>query len=322
MQTKDMVVKFLSLRNEPLLLSSLKSAIYKGMNREVMFYKELSAKIPFVTARCLFAHYIPSLYRGVIVMETLFPDFVVDDYIGCTPEQSKSFMRNISKMHAKFWNRIFSDPALSCVPDRHPLDYLWFLNYITKREQACGVIWKAMVNYYSRHPMTVGHGDCRPGNILWYNNGLIALVDWQFANASIGTWDASYYMVMSHEVGVRRQCETDLINLYYDDLSAHYREFFSEALSYSRNQCLDDYELLKLILGLYGWAALVTHMFDKYGNDPRDVRAWADRITSAITDLDSAFVSRKIGIRAAVVDDFKNIMSDARDETKDRFIVH
>ena len=254
-------------------------------------------------------------------MEALSPDFLVDDYIGCTPEQSKVFMHNISKLHAKFWDRVDSDQTLQWLPDRHPLDYLWFLSYVTKREKACNIIWKAMNKFYANHPITVGHGDCRPGNILWFNNGLIALVDWQFANASLGTWDASYYIVMSHDVDVRQRHEDELINQSYTDLSGNYRELFSENLSYSREQCLEDNQLLKLILGLYGWAALVTHMFDKYGNDPRDVRSWADRITSAITDLDSRFVSSKIGIADSVVDDFKRIMSNARDLTKDRFVV-
>jgi hypothetical protein len=61
-------------------------------------------------------------------------------------------------------------------------------------------------------------------------------------------------------------------------------------------------------------------MFDKYGNDPRDVRCWADRITSAINDLDSDFVSGKIKIPARVVDDFKTIMNKAARETKERFV--
>ena len=52
-KSEDIVVKFLSLKNEPLLLDSLKSALYKGLNREVEFYKGLSSKIPFVVANCL-----------------------------------------------------------------------------------------------------------------------------------------------------------------------------------------------------------------------------------------------------------------------------
>ncbi|MCX5851347.1 MAG: hypothetical protein NT072_04740, partial [Deltaproteobacteria bacterium] len=111
-QTKKIVIKFLSLRNEPLILSSLKSALYSGLNREVKFYSSgLSKRVPFISAGCVFSDYIPSLYRGIIVMEALSPDYRVDDYIGCTPDQSKAVLRNIAKMHAKFWNRVFDDPA-------------------------------------------------------------------------------------------------------------------------------------------------------------------------------------------------------------------
>ena len=320
--SKDIVIKFLSLRNEPLLLDSLKSALYGGLDREVEFYKGLSKEIPFVTANCLFADSIPALYRGVIVMEALSPDYRVDDHIGCTQDQTKAVLYNISKMHAKFWNRVFMDPSLHWIPDRHALDYLWFLDIITKKDKACKELWRALYKYFNNHPLTIGHGDCRPGNIMWYEDGSIAMVDWQFANASIGTWDASYCIVMSSEVDIRRKHEEELVNYYYDNLSGSYKDYFSEDLSYSREQCLEDHQLLKLVLGLYGWGALVTHMFDRYGNDPRDVRSWADRITSAITDLDTNFVSRKLDISGSVVDDFKIIMSNARDLTKERFIEH
>jgi hypothetical protein len=319
-RSADIVAKFLSLKNEPLLLDSLKSALYSGLNREVEFYKGLSTKIPFVTANCLYTDSIPVLYRAVIVMEALYPDYRVDDYNGCAPEQTKAVLYNISKMHAKFWGRVFEDPSLHWIPDRHALDYLWFLDYITKKETACKELWKALYKYYADHPLTIGHGDCRPGNIMWYDDGRIALVDWQFANASIGTWDASYCIVMSSDVDIRRNYENEMINYYYDNLSASYKDYHSEDLPYSREQCLEDHHLLKLVLALYGWGALVTHMFDRYGNDPRDVRSWADRITSAITDLDTDFVAGKLCIPGSVVDDFKVIMSDARDLTKERFV--
>jgi len=321
-QTKKIVIKFLSLRSIPLMLASLTSAIYSGLNREVKFYSGLSKRIPFVSAECIFSDCIPTLYRAIIVMEALSPDYRVDDYIGCTPDQTKTVLRNIAKMHAKFWNRVFDDPSLSWIPDRHPLGYLSILKYIMLKEKACNALWKALDKYFSHHPMTVGHGDCRPGNIMWYNNGLIALVDWQFANASLGTWDASYCIIMSTEVDVRRKHEEELINYYYDNLSSAYKDFFSEDLTYSREQCLEDHHLLKLVLALYGWAALVTHMFDKYGNDPRDVRSWADRITSAITDLDSNVVSGQLKISSSIIDDFKIIMAKATDTTKERFVEH
>jgi len=61
-------------------------------------------------------------------------------------------------------------------------------------------------------------------------------------------------------------------------------------------------------------------MFDKYGNDPRDVRCWADRITGAIIDLDSSFVANTLNISKLVIDNFKLIMQKASDLTKERFV--
>lgn len=319
-RTEDIIVKFLSLKNEPLVLNALKSALYSGLNREVEFYKGLSREVPFVTADCFYTHSIPVLYRAVIVMEALHPDQRVDDYIGCTAEQVKDVLRNVAKMHAKFWGRVFEEPSLDWIPDRHAVGYLWFLDIITKKEAACKKLWAALYEHFEDYPLTVGHGDCRPGNIMWYDDGSIALVDWQFANASLGTWDATYCIVMSIHEDIRREREDELINYYYDNLSASYKDYHSEDFSYSREQCIEDHHLLKLVLALYGWGALVTHMFDRYGNDPRDVRAWADRITAAVTDLDSDFVAGKLGIPASVMDDFKVIMSAARDETKGRFV--
>jgi hypothetical protein len=318
---RNIAIKYLSSRNEPLYLSSLKSAVLRGLNQEVRFYNELSKRIPFITPACIFADSIPLLYRGIIIMEKLSPDFTVDDYLGCQPDQSKTVIKNISLMHAKFWNRVLSDSSLNWLPGRqNPLDLFWFLNYITKKEKACVILWEALYKHFGNHPVTVAHGDCRPGNIMWYDSGSIAMLDWQFAHAGIGTWDTTYYIVMAHDVEIRKEYEISLIDQYYSDLSAAYKKFHSEDLPYSKEQCREDHQILKLLLGLYGWAALVSHMFDKYGNDPRDVRSWADRITSAINDLDSDFISGKIKIPAQVIDDFKTIMDDAGRETKERFI--
>ena len=318
---RSMAIKYLSSRSEPLYLSSLRSAVLRGLNQEVRFYNELSKRIPFVTPECVFAESIPLLYRGIIIMEKLDPDFRVDDYVGCRPDQSKTVIKNISLMHAKFWNRVLSDPSLNWMPGRqNPLDQFWFLNYITKKEKACVILWEALYKHFVNHPVTVAHGDCRPGNILWYNSGSIALLDWQMTHAGIGTWDTTYYIVMAHDMEIRKKNEISLIKQYYSDLSVSYKKFHSEDLPYSEEQCMEDHQILKLLLGLYGWAALVSHMFDKYGNDPRDVRCWADRITSAINDLDSDFVSGKIKIPARVIDDFKTIMNNAGRETKERFV--
>lgn len=318
---RSMAVKYLSSRCEPLYLSSLRSAVLRGLNQEVKFYKELSKRIPFVTPECFFTDSIPLLYRGIVIMEKLNPDFRVIDYEGCQLDQSKTVIKNISLMHAKFWNRIISDPSLNWMPGcQKPLDGFWFLNYVTKKEKTCVILWEALYKHYANHPITVAHGDCRPGNILWYNSGSIALLDWQMTHAGIGTWDTTYFIVMSHDVEIRKKNEGSLIKQYYSDLSVSYKKFHSEDLSYSEEQCMEDHHILKLLLGLYGWAALVTHMFDKYGNDPRDVRCWADRITSAINDLDSDFISGKIKIPARVIDDFKTIMNKAGQETKKRFV--
>jgi len=318
---RDLAIKYLSSREEPLYLSSLRSAVLNGLNQEVKFYNEVSKRIPFVMPECFFADSIPLLYRGIVIMEKLNPDFRVDDYLGCRPDQSKTVIKNISLMHAKFWNRIASDPLLNWLPGaKNPMDFFWFLNYITKKEKACVNLWNALYRHFANHTVTISHGDCRPGNIMWYDNGLIAMLDWQMVHAGIGTWDATYFIVMSHDMEIRRKNEMSLIDQYYSDLSTSYSSFHSEDLPYAKEQCIEDHHILKLVLGLYGWAALVSHMFDKYGNDPRDVRSWADRITAAINDLDSDLISRKIRIPATVIDDFKMIMDKATRETKERFI--
>jgi len=317
---RDLAVKYLSSREEPLYLSSLRSAVLEGLNAEVRFYNEVSRKIPFVMPECFFADSIPLLYRGIIIMEKLNPDFRVDDYLGCRPDHSKAVIQNISRMHAKFWNRISGDPSLNWLPGtQNPMDFFWFLNYITKKEKACVELWKALHGHFAAYPVTIAHGDCRPGNIMWYHDGSIAMLDWQMVHAGIGTWDATYFIVMAHDVENRKNNEMSMIDQYYSNLSASYYSFHSEDLPYGKEQCIEDHHILKLVLGLYGWAALVSHMFDKYGNDPRDVRSWADRITTAINDLDSDFVSGKIHIPARVIDDFKVIMDKAAGDTKERF---
>lgn len=320
LEKKDLAVKYLSQRDEPLILSSLKTAIYRGLDREVTFYNDLSEEIPFVTPNCIFADTIPWLYRGVITMEKLTPDLLVDDYKGCNLEQSRSVIKNISRMHAKFWNTVTTEPSAKWLPDRHPLDILWFLKYMSFKKKACNKLWKALYQYFKHHPLTVTHGDCRPGNIMWFKNGDIAMLDWQFVHAGIGTWDTTYYIIMAHDIEMRRTNEDLLMKQYFSNLSDSYQEYSYGNFSYSEDKCMTDYQLLKIVLALYAWAALITHMFDKYGNDPRDVRCWADRITTAIIDLDSSFVSEKINLPSHVLDDFKEIMKSASAVTKERFV--
>ncbi len=88
---------------------------------------------------------------------------------------------------------------------------------------------------------------------MWFNDDSIAMLDWQFVNAGIGTWDATYYMAMAHDANIRRENEDKLIDHYYLNLSSSYKDMHSEDFSYTKEQCMEDYHLLKAYMGGLRW---------------------------------------------------------------------
>jgi len=74
------------------------------------------------------------------------------------------------------------------------------------------------------------------------------------------------------------------------------------------------------ILLIYPLAALLpqTGLISKFV-DPANW-TFVSGITAAITDLDPDYVSARLGIPGSILEDFKVIMTAARDETKERFV--
>jgi thiamine kinase-like enzyme len=67
-------------------------------------------------------------------------------------------------------------------------------------------------------PFTLTHGDFRPDNFAFHENGDVVLFDWQTARRGANTRDLSYFISFALPTALRRAHEGELLDLYHRTL--------------------------------------------------------------------------------------------------------
>ena len=108
-------------------------------------------------------------------------------------------------------------PAMAAAPDiLSPRIRDTFLHAIQK--------WDALLDAWYRGPLTLVHGDSHLGNCFEYPTSggrRVGLIDFQATHWSKGMRDVQYFLINSLETDVLEANESDLIDLYCDELSRH-----------------------------------------------------------------------------------------------------
>ncbi len=312
--TLPVFVKFQSGRGLPLLLQAVRAAVEPKVAREVDFYRRLADSVPLRTPRVYFADARHAFNRVCIVLEHV-EGFNLADWRGCPVSAMRAMLVSVARMNAAFAGRTALDARTRWIPARAGLDYADFVATLGGVPARYKGLWRALDRYFRGRPVTLVHGDCRPGNVLFLDDGTLArrihdparpepdpwpasseplpevvFADWEAVNVAPLLWDFTYGTV---------------IGLRPIDREAHSRRLLDEFLSTlraggvatedcDRDRALVEIDLLTLVL--YFLASLIVSKgyWDNQGNTLDDYRAWSHRIVAAVRAVDVDRASRAL----------------------------
>jgi cytochrome P450 len=315
-------VKVQSGRGMPLLLQAVRAAVEPGVAREIDFYRRLAGKIPLRTARPHIAEALTQFNRVFLATEYV-EGHNPADWRGCPLPAIRAVLSDVARLNASFVGRTASDPRTSWIPARAGLDYASFVATLAGSPPAGYLdLWKALERYFRERPITLVHGDCRPGNMLFRDAGELSrhahprdeaepnpwpspndsvpevtFTDWEAVNAAPLLWDFTYCTVIGMRSADRRAHLPRLL----EEFTAVLRAEGVSAELCDLERCRLEVELLSLVL--YYIAALVVSKgyWDNQGNTLEDFHAWSGRILHALRSVDADRAARALGVDVEAV---------------------
>jgi hypothetical protein len=309
-------VKFQSGRGLPLFLQAVRAAVEPGVAREVDFYRRLAHAVPVRTPRVYFASAAHAFNRVCIVLEYV-DGYNLADWRGCPIPAVRAMLAGVGRMNAAFVDRIADDERTRWIPARAGLDYASFVTTLGGRAPDWyRALWKALERYFRGRPVTLVHGDCRPGNMLFLDGGATArqvrsrpadeadpwpadaalpevvFTDWEALNAAPLLWDFTYCTV----IGIRTVDREAHLSRLLDDFVAVLRVEGVAPEHCDPARCRLEVDLLTLVL-YYVAALIVTKGYwNNQGNTLDDFLAWSKRILAAVRAVEPDRAAAALGV--------------------------
>lgn len=216
-------------------------AMYRN---EVNFYGKIRHQVDIEAPAC-YASLINDhdgqfgiLMEDLSVRSARFPNAVE----GVSLEEMRNLIRNLAKLHAKFWDSPRLETDLAWLPRTYeggmfPVFAAIGLNIIRDQvaknpfkqalleplgktvDELWDANWKAQQIIY-RQPHTLLHGDTHIGNTYVLPDGTGGLLDFQLMVRGPWCHDLTYLIITGLDIDVRRQHERELITLYCDTLAS------------------------------------------------------------------------------------------------------
>lgn len=296
----DVFVKFQCGRELKLYLQAFRTAVAPdASHREVQFYRRLAHRVPQRVARPYFADEVRWCNRVCLVLEHLGDMQVVTDWVGGSFEQLRAVAVAAAGMHAQWWARTSHDIGTSWIPAKQGLDYANFVGGFIKSEpEWYKEIWTALQRYFEAVPVTLVHGDCRLGNMMFPTlpgiarsekpaeaaEGVPPVVfsDWEATNVGPALWDLAYLCTLSQGAKERRERQSALLSAY---LAALGSGMPGQVTPVSPAEGLEQLELLQLVLFYVSASVTKNRLWSGHGNTTKDGMAWAMRVAQAVIDL-------------------------------------
>lgn len=204
---------------------------------EVNFYKSFAPKLDIRTPKCYFSGIAENKVDFVLILEDVAPAKQGDQMEGCSLEQARLAVTEVTKLHAPFLN----DPLLKETPwlnrggdtaaaFRPMLQgfYQGFCERYSDRIEpeiiAMGQRYYDDINEYAEpqhDPFSLVHTDYRLDNMLFATpegGPPIAVVDWQTVSCGSPLTDVSYFIGAGLHIEERRKYEEELVRLYHDTM--------------------------------------------------------------------------------------------------------
>ena len=297
-RTINVFVKFQCGRHLPLWLQCARAALEPGVVREVDFYNTLADAVPILTPKVFFAGKIPSLNRVCCVLEHYDLSGqgearVIPDWKPCEMRNIESMTTSIASMHAAFYGKTRGHPLTSWIPARKGLEYASFVPGLIKDEpEWFQGLWTCLEKHFANHPLTLVHGDCRPGNMIFLASGKTVFSDFEAVNVAPLAWDFTYMSILGLEPSVRREHSARLLSLYRDSLLEHPDP---AAAIPSLDTLANDSRMLTIVLYYVSFVVEKYQFWKSQGNTTQDKRAWSARVGIGVQDLNDAQMRGLLG---------------------------
>lgn len=202
---------------------------------EVGFYRELSGEMQVRVPRAYCAHYDAKTGECLLLLENIKDLRFGDNVSGSTLEEARVVVMSLARMQAHYWNdgRLSEccwlrgdDTNCATVMGMYrallpELERKWEgelppeLIHVARVFGSCMEAWfKTLV----ASPFTLTHGDFRPDNFAFDENGELVLFDWQSARRGANSRDLSYFISVALPPALRRAHESELLALYHRTL--------------------------------------------------------------------------------------------------------
>lgn len=297
----DVFVKYQCGRELQLLLQAIRNAAAPdACHREVRFYQRLAHRVPQRVARPYFADAVHWCNRVCLVLEHLGDMEVVTDWQGGTQEQLEAVAVSVAGMHAGWWGRTAVDEGTAWIPARQGLDYANFVDgFIKKEPDWYKEIWAKLQDYFAALPVTLVHGDCRLGNMMFPHpsertDGAaegaagveedgeapleVVFSDWEATNVGPALWDIAYMSTLSQEAEERRVRKPRMLELYLEALA-------EGGVVVGMDAAIEQLGLLQLVLFFVSSSVAKNALWSGHGNTTKDGRAWGWRVAQAVIDI-------------------------------------
>ena len=236
------VIKLQSGRGMPLYMQAIRAVIEQAFSREIEFYRRLAPVVPVRVARPLFAEAVTLVNRVCLVVEYV-ESTTPADWRGCSLPAMRALLDNAALLNACFLGRL-NEPSAAWIPARSGLEYAKFVDrFIGKAEPWYREVWNALRRYFAPRPVTLVHGDCRPGNMLVTGDSQVHAVagsetdaapwpaasapvpgvvmsDWEAVNIAPLMWDFTYATIIGLRIGDRDAWLDRLLDEFLASLEA------------------------------------------------------------------------------------------------------
>jgi hypothetical protein len=307
------VVKLQSGRGMPFYMQALRAAI-EPFSREIEFYRQLAPVVPVPVARPLFADAVPFVNRVCLVVEYV-ESTTPADWRGCSLEAMRALLAGAARLNAFFLGRL-STPATGWIPARTGLDYAKFVEgFIPKTEPAHREVWSALQRHFASRRVTLAHGDCRPGNMLFTGDGQVHAVagsetdaapwpessaplpgvvmsDWEAVNIAPLLWDFTYATIIGLRIGDRDAWLDRLLDEFLTSL----QDAGVPSAELDRSTCRLQVDLLALVLAYISRVVFEHKLWNGQGNTLEDIRAWGGRVRHAALASDATGMAAALGL--------------------------
>ena len=229
---------------------------WHGFEHEIQFYREIAPVTPIRVPRFFFGG--TDTHRGVVVMEDLGHLRTADQIQGLHNDDAVAAVRQIARLHARFWNsgaleRLdwmpIDDPRLTAgYADGWDGFVDVYGSQIGDDAVALGRRLGESLDWLraemATRPRTICHGDFRADNMLFGDPegpDAVVLIDWQVPTRSFGALDLARLVGGSEPPAERRAHHMECFEAWHESL----RE--QGVKDYSADDALGDFRLGALL---------------------------------------------------------------------------